>query len=79
MNPSLLQLVVRWRRDDICRVVLSDPELLEQRQPVQVRFRTCSLPAVPRRGVLSDRSNFLALWLRRRCNAHFKMRSSSRR
>ena len=36
-TPSLLQLVVRWRRDDICRVVLSDQELLEQRQPAQVQ------------------------------------------
>jgi ADP-ribose pyrophosphatase len=36
-KPGLLQLVVRWGRNDIAQIVLNDPELHEQRLPAQAR------------------------------------------
>ena len=36
-RPGLLQLVVRWGRNDIAKIVLHDPELTEQRAPVAVQ------------------------------------------
>ena len=37
-HPGLLQLVAQWGRVDVLRDVLKDPELLAQRQPMQVQM-----------------------------------------
>ena len=37
-HPGLLQLVAQWGRVDVLKDVLKDPELLAQRQPMQVQM-----------------------------------------
>ncbi len=37
-HPGLLQLVAQWGRVDVLQDVLKDPELLAQRQPMQVQM-----------------------------------------